>query len=227
MPSCIPKKASPLPCRKGFKPVGTQCYRFVRDPVDWHSAALYCGAHGAGLARYDSYVDMSLDDFYKMVPKLILKLQAHNTTISCKAGASCDIPEGKVGLSVEVNDKTKAEECEGKVALSADMKNVLVKTGCSAEIFKVSVVDQKVYESPKPVVTWVGGNTKVLKVGERSGQTPYQVDAPRMAPAASNSTQGCFMALLHNGTKLDLQPNPDCNDKLPFICGYDNRVDYD
>ncbi|RUS70505.1 hypothetical protein EGW08_021730 [Elysia chlorotica] len=48
-----------------------------------------------------------------------------------------------------------------------------------------------------------------------------------MAPGASNSTQGCFMALLHNGTKLDLQPNPDCNDKLPFICGYDNRVDYD
>ncbi|GFN99228.1 hypothetical protein PoB_002573400 [Plakobranchus ocellatus] len=46
-----PKKPSHMPCRQGFKAVGTKCYRFIRERTDWHDAALNCGAHGAGLAR--------------------------------------------------------------------------------------------------------------------------------------------------------------------------------
>ncbi|GFN99231.1 zonadhesin [Plakobranchus ocellatus] len=77
-------------------------------------------------------------------------------------------------------------------------------------------------------VTWVAGNTLVLKFGQRASKAPFQVDAPRLVDAKKfGCKKGCFQASLDKKGQLVLEPNDNCLEKLPYICGYDNVVNYD
>ncbi|GFN99216.1 LINE-1 reverse transcriptase [Plakobranchus ocellatus] len=75
-------------------------------------------------------------------------------------------------------------------------------------------------------VTWVAGNTLVLKFGQRAGKAPFQIDAPRLVDAKKfRCKKGCFQASLDKKGQLMLEPNENCLEKLPYICGYD-PLDY-
>ncbi|GFS05283.1 macrophage mannose receptor 1-like [Elysia marginata] len=76
-------------------------------------------------------------------------------------------------------------------------------------------------------VTWIGGNTNVLKYGQRKYRTPFQVDPPRMmCPVKMKGKLGCFQASFDKKGKFVLEPNSNCKAKQPFICGYENTVAY-
>ncbi|GFN99202.1 hypothetical protein PoB_002570800 [Plakobranchus ocellatus] len=206
-----PQKASHMPCREGFRAVGTKCYRFIRERTDWHGAALICGSHGAGLARYDSNVDKQLKDFMKMIPKLNIHLEATTRTINCKVGPPCDLPKNRIGLTIKVKDNENTDSCRGKLSLSENKRQFVVKRGCKETNFIVETVD----------LTWVAGNTQVLEFGQRAGKAPFQVDAPRLIDAKKfGRKKGCFQASRDKRGQLVLEPNENCLEKLPYICGY-------
>ncbi|RUS76191.1 hypothetical protein EGW08_016035, partial [Elysia chlorotica] len=85
-------------CRAGFWPVGSKCYKLVREPVDWQSAALYCGSHGASLARYDTLADKPLKIFLKMMQKFLAQAE----TEEC------------VDTDTKCVEKAQSGECQAK-----------------------------------------------------------------------------------------------------------------
>ncbi|KAK3727276.1 hypothetical protein RRG08_049901 [Elysia crispata] len=169
------------------------CYRIVRDPLDWQSAALYCGAHGAGLARFDSDADEPLKTFFKMMAKFLFQKKKEKCV-----------------------DKEK--DCARKAAIGKCQNNpdsMIPNCRKSCGMCK----------SSKQLVTWVAGNSKILTPGKRNGKTPLQVDIPRKAEKTSK--KGCYQVRKTPCGMVVLEPNGNCNQKLQFICGYNNKVQSD
>ena len=69
-------------------------------------------------------------------------------------------------------------------------------------------------------VTWIGGNSKVLKFSQREGKTPYQVNPPRLLDPDNIDVQGCFQATRNDQDQFIVSANEDCNVKLPSVCEY-------
>ncbi|GFO41326.1 IgG Fc-binding protein [Plakobranchus ocellatus] len=131
--------------------------------------------------------------------------------MSCSAGATCNIPSNQAALTVRLGDERDKETCNGKFRISEDRLQLIVEEGCDAD-FVVQTVD----------LMWVGGNTKVLKFGQRDGKTPFQVDPPRLLDAGNYADMpGCYQATINCENQLIISPNADCKAKLPSICEYD------
>ncbi|RUS75362.1 hypothetical protein EGW08_016884 [Elysia chlorotica] len=217
------------PCRKNYVAMGTKCYKLVRDPLDWHSAAINCGADGASLLRYDNVRDIQAEKYFDMIPELLLLQTSTTREMECCGGATCNMASEQAALTVKVANESAAEACEGKYRISEDRRRLIVDQGCDSKFLVQTVALKKLTETPK-IVTWAGGNTQVLQYNQRAGKTAFQVDPPRLLdPSSCGEVPGCFQATRNLDDQFILSSSGDCSAKLPSICEYDNTVlsDYD
>ncbi|GFR68624.1 fibrillin-1-like isoform X1 [Elysia marginata] len=199
------------PCRKNYVSMGTKCYKLVRDPLDWHSAAINCGADGATLVRYDGVRDIQVEKYFGMIPELLLLLKSTIREMECSPGATCNIASQQAALTVKVANASAIEACKGKFRITEDRRQLVVDEGCEST-FIVQTVN----------LAWVGGNTNVLKFDQRAGKTPFQVDPPRLLDADSyGEMSGCFQATRNSKDEFIISPTVDCSAGLPSICEYD------
>ncbi|KAK3772184.1 hypothetical protein RRG08_035225 [Elysia crispata] len=212
------------PCRKNYVAMGTKCYRLVRDPLDWHRAAINCGADGASLVRYDNVRDIQVEKYFGMIPELLLLETSTAREMECCPGATCNIASNKAALTVKVANDTATESCKGKFRISKDRRQLIVDEGCDTK-FLAQTIDPKKLTESRQIVVWAGGNTEVLKYNQRAGKTPFQVEPPCLLdPSSCGETAGCFQATRNAQDQFILSSRSDCDAKLPSICEYDNTV---
>ncbi|CAL1532130.1 unnamed protein product, partial [Lymnaea stagnalis] len=208
-------------CRKGYKASGTKCLKLSLEKATWQTAAVSCGADGAQLARYDSDLDLPIGEFLESAVQEYIQSTGTSRSIPCREKSSCNAPKNQNIASIRCKDTKFVKDCEGKLQISSDRTKFTVGVGCKATDFIVETVDSKNFISRQSISAWIGGNTNVLAPNKRSrNKAACNVDAPRLVDIKNiQNSFGCFQAT-KNLDGLVINPNPNCDELLPYICEY-------